>query len=190
MCEAIDKKSKAPKHLLSCPICKKKNIISTKTCTYCNCVLLKELHMEEAPNNNNFINVILGKDIEHKTFYQDDKICIFDDKYPAAQYHLLAVPIEPIIDITCLNRDHLPLLKYLYEKSIETIKSMLISDNIIYKNEDIKAGFNIPVSVDHLHLHIILEPIKIQGGFVPPRFHLFDKVYNDIITHGHVIIQN
>ena len=48
------------------------------------------------------------------------------------------------------------------------------------------AGYNFPVSVKHLHLHMVLPPFKHKKVFQYPRWHPHDKVVKDLETHGEV----
>ena len=54
--------------------------------------------------------------------YLDDKVAVFDDSRPAAQYHVLMCPVEHIKNINTLKKEHLSLIKYMKEKGIEIIK--------------------------------------------------------------------
>jgi hypothetical protein len=49
-------------------------------------------------------------------------------------------------------------------------------------------GYNFPVSVKHLHLHVVLPPFKHQKVFQYPRWHSHEKVLSDLKKHGRVIV--
>ena len=48
-------------------------------------------------------------------------------------------------------------------------------------------SFNLPVSVKHLHLHVVLPPLVHVDAFRYPRFHSYTKVLGDLEKHGRVI---
>jgi hypothetical protein len=49
-------------------------------------------------------------------------------------------------------------------------------------------GYNFPVSVKHLHLHVVLPPFKHHKVFQYPRWHSHEKVLSDLKKHGRVIV--
>lgn len=48
------------------------------------------------------------------------------------------------------------------------------------------AGYNFPVSVKHLHLHMVLPPFKHEKVFQYPRWHPHEKVLKDLEEFGEV----
>jgi diadenosine tetraphosphate (Ap4A) HIT family hydrolase len=57
--------------------------------------------------------------------YLDEKVAVFDDSRPAAQYHLLMCPVEHIKSINTLKKEDLPLLEYMKSKALEIIKKKM-----------------------------------------------------------------
>ncbi len=53
--------------------------------------------------------------------------------------------------------------------------------------EFVVGGYNFPVSVKHLHLHMVLPPFKHKKVFQYPRWHSHAKIISDLETHGRVI---
>jgi hypothetical protein len=62
----------------------------------------------------------------------------------------------------------------------------------LYKGKHLEeylvTGFNFPVSVKHLHLHVLLPPFKHSKVFIYPRWHSYAKVLSDLKKHGRVIV--
>jgi hypothetical protein len=51
------------------------------------------------------------------------------------------------------------------------------------------AGFNFPVSVHHLHMHMVLPPLDHTNAFRFPRFHWYERVVRDVLTNDGVQLQ-
>jgi len=51
----------------------------------------------------------------------------------------------------------------------------------------VTAGYNYPVSVKHLHLHMVLPPFRHAKVFGYPRWHAHQKVIADLKQHGRVV---
>lgn len=46
--------------------------------------------------------------------YSDDRVVVLYDKFPKSQHHLLVIARDPgLLDMTCLNRNHVPLLEHM-----------------------------------------------------------------------------
>jgi diadenosine tetraphosphate (Ap4A) HIT family hydrolase len=171
--------------MLVCPVCEKANTTSVKDCTYCGFPLTKEdLRLVSL---NPFLDVLAGRG-KNIIRYKDAEICVFDDKFPISDNHVQVIPVEPIADITHLGEGHLRLLKRMYECGLQVLTKREISP--IFRQHDpaffLITGFNYPVSVFHLHLHMVLLPLYHLGGFKYPRFHPFHKVLKDLQTYGRV----
>eukprot|EP01113_Clastostelium_recurvatum_P039537 TRINITY_DN6045_c0_g1_i3.p1 TRINITY_DN6045_c0_g1~~TRINITY_DN6045_c0_g1_i3.p1 ORF type:complete len:174 (+),score=27.61 TRINITY_DN6045_c0_g1_i3:485-1006(+) len=120
--------------------------------------------------------------------YRDKEILIFRDKYACSTHHLDAIPIEPIPDISSLRGEHLPLVRKLYGTGLKVLTDMHLP---LFKGYNLKdyliSGFSLPVSVFHLHLHLVLPPLFTLHQFKFPRFHSYEKVESDLRDHGRVI---
>lgn len=94
--------------------------------------------------------------------YLDDKVAIFDDSRPAAQYHLLMCPVEHIKSINTLKKEHLPLLEYMKSKALEIIKKKMDKNGEIFDESNLLIGFHrvLSTSIDHLHMHVFILPFK------------------------------
>ena len=51
--------------------------------------------------------------------YEDDQFVLFNDKYPVANVHILAVPKKHIKNINYLEKEDLELLRHIKKKSME-----------------------------------------------------------------------
>eukprot|EP01080_Neovahlkampfia_damariscottae_P005201 gene5201-8807_t len=167
-----------------CPACTKPNSISVNFCTGCSFGTTKK-DIQQLPDNV-FMNIILGKD-STVPLYRDDHFLVFNDKFGVSENHLDVIPTKVIEDITFLTKEDIPLLKKLYELGLKEFESRNIEK---YKGKDLKefitAGYNYPVSVKHLHLHIVLPPFKHKKVFQYPRWHSMSKVISDLEKYGKV----
>jgi len=66
--------------------------------------------------------------------------------------------------------------------------SHLSEHNLILENA-MFAGYNFPVSVKQLHLHMTVVPFFHDKVFIPPRWHSHRKVLNDLEKFGKVKLQ-
>jgi len=112
----------------------------------------------------------------------------FDDKFPVSENHLDIIPTAVYPDITALDASHVPMLERLY--ALGKAEFLRRSIDWLPQGEDIDglvtAGYNYPVSVKHLHLHMVLPPFKHEKCFQYPRWHSHAKVLRDLREHGKV----
>jgi len=173
-----------------CPACTKPNALAATFCTGCSFPCC-EWDIQRLPDNV-FLLMIQGQDIGTKVLYRDKNILIFDDKFGVSDNHICVIPIQVYTDITELNGSHVELLKTLYEAG----KKELMSRNIGFLNglssneidELLSCGYNYPVSVRHLHIHMVLPPFKHNKVLQYPRWHSHAKVINDLKLYGTVRI--
>lgn len=132
------------------------------------------------------MDIILGKD-STKPLYRDDNYLVFNDKFGVSTDHLDIIPTKVIIDIQDLTKEDIPMLEKLYELGLKEFESRNLER---FKGKDlndfITAGYNFPVSVKHLHLHMVLPPFTHKKVFQYPRWHNHKKVINDLKTYGKV----
>jgi len=177
---------------LICRACTKPNNLNQTFCTGCGFPCVKE-DIQRLPDNT-FLELVKGKDIGTKVHYRDDEIVVFDDKFPVSDNHLDVIPCEVYEDIKCLNKEHIPMLQKLYQRGKDEFLRRRIPWIEAAKEEDpafeidqlITAGYNFPVSVKHLHLHMVMPPFKHEKIFQYPRWHNHRKVLHDLESHGHV----
>eukprot|EP01112_Ceratiomyxa_fruticulosa_P022832 TRINITY_DN8494_c0_g1_i1.p1 TRINITY_DN8494_c0_g1~~TRINITY_DN8494_c0_g1_i1.p1 ORF type:complete len:321 (-),score=48.97 TRINITY_DN8494_c0_g1_i1:134-1096(-) len=171
---------------LICRMCSKPNSITVNKCTSCSFKLKPEDVARVNPNV--FMDIIDGKNEVHEVVFRDSEIVIFKDKFPISKHHFDAVPTSVIPDITHLNSSHVQLLDKLFNQGVKIFEEMEIP---LFRNKNIRdfviSGFSLPVSVFHLHLHLVLPPLYNLSQFKYPRFHMFNKVKRDLINHGRVI---
>jgi len=153
---------------------------------------LTEEDLLQSPENP-FLAIInngnISKDpMKHVIRYRDSQILIFEDKWKVSEYHLDAIPIEVIKDIKALTTAHIPLIEKLYYQGLQILENYHVP---LFKDKKIAdfviSGFNDPVSVPHLHLHLVLPPLAHTNAFKYPRWHSYNKVIEDLKMHGRVI---
>lgn len=94
-----------------------------------------------------------GHDRRHLLLFRDGKGCIFMNRFPYANGHLLIAPVRHVADLTDLKDEELLHLARLTRGSIDILRRHLKPD-----------GFNIGLNLgktagaglaDHLHYHIV-----------------------------------
>jgi diadenosine tetraphosphate (Ap4A) HIT family hydrolase len=175
-----------------CPACTKPNNKDTPFCTGCGFELTSS-DIQKLPDNV-FMDIITGVNKDTKIEYEDEEILVFNDKFGVSVYgeHVDVIPRHAIDDITCLTGDDIPLIKKLYEAGLKHLESRGFCERMGIPKEELPqwiiAGYNYPVSVKHLHLHMVLPPFKHEKVFQYPRWHSHNKVLSDLETHGRVIV--
>ncbi|KNE57308.1 hypothetical protein AMAG_03033 [Allomyces macrogynus ATCC 38327] len=98
--------------------------------------------------------------------YQDDELAIFHDIRPAAQLHLLVVPIAHIKNINHLDATHVPMLQRFEARARDVLAQDKFKD-IVGASPEIRFGFHIPPynTVHHLHLHVLVLPFRTLLGW-------------------------
>ena len=54
---------------------------------------------------------VIGK--TQDVIFEDEKIVVFNDKYPMSRFHILVIPKEHIKNVNSLSNKHLDLLNYI-----------------------------------------------------------------------------
>eukprot|EP01112_Ceratiomyxa_fruticulosa_P016758 TRINITY_DN5105_c0_g1_i1.p1 TRINITY_DN5105_c0_g1~~TRINITY_DN5105_c0_g1_i1.p1 ORF type:complete len:239 (+),score=34.75 TRINITY_DN5105_c0_g1_i1:89-805(+) len=169
---------------LICPACQKPNSMITH-CSGCG-FALSEWDIQQVPDNI-FWDVVLDKETGNKVVYRSKDIVVIDDKFATSAHHIDVIPTILIPDITHLTAEHIPLLEKMYTVGVEVLKSRNIP---LFKNLDLTEylllGYNFPVSVAQLHLHLILPPFNHDKIAVYPRWHSHSKVVDDLRKFGEV----
>ncbi|KAK3836129.1 MAG: HIT-like domain-containing protein [Linnemannia gamsii] len=88
--------------------------------------------------------------------YKDDEIAAFNDISPAAETHILIVPVDHVKSVKTVTTDHISLLEKMRLKGIDLLKERG------HDPEDSRLGFHVPPfnTVDHLHLHVVGGAMK------------------------------
>uniref|UniRef100_A0A6A7FWZ1 UBA/TSN domain containing protein n=1 Tax=Hirondellea gigas TaxID=1518452 RepID=A0A6A7FWZ1_9CRUS len=170
-----------------CPLCSKPNTVTVDFCTGCSFELVdKDV---QKVSSNVFLDIINGVVGQELIRYRSDDYLVFNDKFGVAENHIQAIPTIVVDDISCLTEKHIPILEEMYRLGLKEFKSRNIP---IFDGKNIEdlifAGYNHPVSVKHLHLHMALPPFHHLKVFVYPRWHPHHKVLNDLRTHGKVLL--
>ncbi|WOO85695.1 Histidine triad nucleotide-binding protein 3 [Vanrija pseudolonga] len=86
--------------------------------------------------------------------YEDDELIVFHDRSPAAREHLLVIP-----------RRHVSTVRELRAPDAALIERMFARARALRPGPDVRMGFHIPPfsSVHHIHLHVLVPPLKFKG---------------------------
>eukprot|EP01116_Phalansterium_solitarium_P008601 TRINITY_DN22538_c0_g1_i1.p1 TRINITY_DN22538_c0_g1~~TRINITY_DN22538_c0_g1_i1.p1 ORF type:complete len:356 (+),score=100.56 TRINITY_DN22538_c0_g1_i1:40-1107(+) len=177
-----------------CRACDKPNALEVDFCTGCGFTLDEELDVQRQ-SDNIFLDLIRGENTGTNVLYRDDGFLVFDDKFGVSDNHLDVIPTVVIDDITSLTAEHIPMLERLYQLGVaeferrrqaRTNDAVQLYDGLEF-DDYVVAGYNFPVSVKHLHLHIALPPFKHEKVFQYPRWHSHKKVVADLKQHGRVV---
>eukprot|EP00011_Vannellida_sp_DIVA3-517-6-12_P003859 CAMPEP_0114611200 /NCGR_PEP_ID=MMETSP0168-20121206/3990_1 /TAXON_ID=95228 ORGANISM="Vannella sp., Strain DIVA3 517/6/12" /NCGR_SAMPLE_ID=MMETSP0168 /ASSEMBLY_ACC=CAM_ASM_000044 /LENGTH=275 /DNA_ID=CAMNT_0001822159 /DNA_START=37 /DNA_END=861 /DNA_ORIENTATION=- len=181
---------------LLCRVCDKPNSLHVRECSSCGFPMEVPADAEVVVTNP-FIPIIQGTALDHEVIRREDECLVFRDKFPVAEVHLQCIPtMLGIEDASFLappllaTAEAISLCKRMREVALDTIKeevsSLLDVSRLRQPFERyVVLGFNLPVSVRHLHLHAAFPPLhNVEGTFRYPRFHPFDKVIADLERDG------
>ncbi|XP_058125263.1 adenosine 5'-monophosphoramidase HINT3-like [Anopheles ziemanni] len=98
-----------------------------------------------------FCKIASGSDPSTAIVFQNERICIFKDIRPAAEFHFLAIPNHHIENVKSLTAADKPLLQELKQELVAVLRGKQIEPS------NASFGFHIPpfTSVKHLHMHAI-----------------------------------
>ena len=119
-------------------------------------------------------------------YYRDDKYLVFDDKFGVSKNHLDIIPTQVIADISALTEEHIPMLEQLYALGKAELVRRKVPVLLDMGDDALVAGYNFPVSVKHLHLHMVCGPFSHEKVFQYPRWHPHSKVVSDLKQYGKV----
>jgi diadenosine tetraphosphate (Ap4A) HIT family hydrolase len=179
-----------------CRACSKPNSEAVDYCTGCNFPSQPE-DIQKLPENI-FLQLVHGEDIGAVVHHRDAHLIVFDDKYPVSDNHLDIIPTEVYADCTTLGREHIHMLEQLYAAGRREMASREIPwlaaataasdapETVL--DSFLTCGYNYPVSVLHLHLHMVLPPFRHEKVFDRggPRWHSHAKVLADLREYGAV----
>ena len=143
--------------------CTKPNAVHVNFCTGCSFELTPS-DILQLPDNV-FLDIVTGNNKDTPILYRDNSICLFNDKFGVSipNDHIDVIPIDVYDDVTVLTAEHIPMLEGLFRAGIEEFKKRDLSrfgENFNIE-ENVIAGYNFPVSVKHLHLHMVLPPCRL-----------------------------
>jgi len=184
-----------------CRACAKPNAPTVTFCTGCS-FPASEWDLQRLPDNI-FLELVNGKDIGAKVHYRDKEFIVFDDKFGVSSNHLDVIPTVVYADLTSLTSAEIPMLERLYELGKQEFLRRRLSLFANFQRDQhssgaaaddglppfdidtmIVAGYNFPVSVKHLHLHMVLPPFTHEKVFQYPRWHPHAKVISDLKKYG------
>jgi len=176
-----------------CRACYKPNAVEVSFCTGCS-FETNEWDLQRV-SDNIFLDMIKGIDTGTNVLFRNDQFLVFDDKFGVSSNHLDVIPTQVIADLSALTAEHIPMLDQLYKLGLDEMerrrKVKYNKEIQLYDGKNLEdfivAGYNFPVSVKHLHLHIVLPPFTHEKVFQYPRWHSHKKVMNDLKAHGKVI---
>lgn len=184
---------------LMCRVCDKPNSLHVSSCSSCGFPMEKPADAQLVVTNP-FIPIIEGTAEDHEVLRREEECLLFKDKFPVAEVHLQCIPtMLGIEDATFLcppllsPDEAISLCERMKAVSMEVLREeaskVLDLRKLVHPLEHYAVmGFNIPVSVRHLHLHVAFPPLhSVDTTFQYPRFHPFEKVVADIKQHGRVI---
>eukprot|EP00741_Cyanophora_paradoxa_P020087 tig00021234_g19388.t1 len=177
----------------SCRLCHKPNLLDVASCTRCGFDLVED-DVVNVPDNV-FLGIAQGHIDENfqKILARNDELLVLCDLFPMAETHLDVIPVAPLVDLTHLTPAHVPFLERMRDAGVAALRR---SGNPYLPLMEaapgglasfITVGFNFPVSVPQLHLHVLLPPLFWRPIFLYPRWHSFEKVVSDLRRHGRVI---
>jgi len=177
-----------------CRACEKPNALEINFCTGCGFALDDAGDRELQPENV-FSDLIKGLDTGTNVVFRDSEYLVFDDKFGVSDNHLDIIPIRELESILSLTREDIPMLERMYTLGVnEFARRLRLKYNAsiqLYEDVDFRdyvvAGYNLPVSIKHLHLHFVLPPFRHEKVFQYPRWHSHAKVMRDLRKHGRVI---
>mmetsp|Transcript_11033 Transcript_11033/g.41126 ORF Transcript_11033/g.41126 Transcript_11033/m.41126 type:complete len:280 (+) Transcript_11033:339-1178(+) len=187
-----------------CPACEKPNTLKVTYCTGCAFPLTKE-DIQQLPDNV-FLDILQGRRTDTEILFRTGETAGWSDKFGVSRNHLDVVSEEPILDITTLDESHVKLLGKMYMNGLkeleqrDEVQRMLkrVRSHVSKTTEGpqkqitlhdlVTTGYNYPVSVKHLHLHMVLPPFKHRKVFEYPRWHSHTKVVKDLETDNKVTL--
>ena len=176
----------------SCPACSKPNTASVTACTKCSTpldgipleetagtafdALLRALDALDPPSAA-FPRAVEG----HTVRRVSADAVVFDDKYKIAPEHVLAVPRRrpDLEDAGRLGRADAPLVRHLWREAHAAMAGR--------GRGPLLSGFNLPVSVPLLHLHMVrAEGLAHTRCFEAPRFVPTAQALHSLAATGRV----
>ncbi|KAJ5067555.1 aprataxin-related [Anaeramoeba ignava] len=123
--------------------------------------------------------------------YQDSEIVCLEDAFKISEIHFLVIPKTKIETVNQLKANHCGMVKKMYrigfEIAVAYARSLNNETGKIYRKMDFHelskrfvCGFNLPVSIDWLHLHASFPPFKLSNCFRYPRFNPIENVIFDL----------
>jgi len=96
---------------------------------------------------------IIKRKVRSTIIYEDDKILVFEDIFPKAPVHLLAIPKKHIANIAELKEEDKEVMGHLMVKIPEIIEKVGLSERGVRVVNN--CGHESGQSVFHIHFHIM-----------------------------------
>ncbi|HLC95660.1 MAG TPA: histidine triad nucleotide-binding protein [Patescibacteria group bacterium] len=102
---------------------------------------------------DNIFLKIIRKEIPADIVYEDENILAFHDIHPLAPVHILIIPKKPIVSITSLEEEDIPVVG----KMLWVARTLAQDLNISHKGYKllIRVGKDGGQEIPHLHLHLL-----------------------------------
>ena len=164
---------------LVCNGCAKPNTLRAHSCTGCGFPLDPLQDIRSVPANP-FEGVLLGISNDHRVLFRDEAVCVLENRFPAARTHLLAMPSKrAIAHVGQLTGSDLQLVDRMYAAALGCIPGANAYGDRIH------AGFNVPPTIDYLHMHVALDPFR-EESMRSSRFYTYERVRSDLVNLGRV----
>ncbi len=99
---------------------------------------------------------IIKKDLPSEILYENDKVVVFKDINPRADFHFLIVPKKHIVSVNELKEEEKELVGELFLTAKEVARKYNLKGYKLLVNVGREGG----QIIDHLHLHLLSGKIK------------------------------
>ena len=121
--------------------------------------------------------------------YEDEQICIIEDKYPKAKHHFLVLPKSDISSLKKLTTAHISLIRHMIDIAYLQIINKITANN---KEVEFRCGFHAIPSMSQVHMHVIsqdfvspcLKTKRHWNSFNTKYFIEAEDVYQSISKNG------
>ena len=121
--------------------------------------------------------------------YEDEQICIIEDKYPKAKHHFLVLPKSDISSLKKLTTAHISLIRHMIDSAYFQIINKFTANN---KEVEFRCGFHAIPSMSQVHMHVIsqdfvspcLKTKRHWNSFNTKYFIEAEDVYQSLSKNG------
>jgi diadenosine tetraphosphate (Ap4A) HIT family hydrolase len=182
-----------------CPNCRKPNSPIIPQCSGCEYKFQCGVQYEIITSPCIFCQIVSGQSTDEKVRYQDERIIVFDAKFPVCARQWNISPKKHLNDITEVTVADIELVRYMRDKGMQVIRNLLKEEGQSYpfpedfeSNKFFFIGFNHPPSVPHLHMYVITLPVFYNPIYLAtfPRTLTFDFALDCLEKYGKVLVGN
>ena len=129
--------------------------------------------------------------------YEDEQICIIEDKYPKARHHFLVLPKSDISSLKKLTTAHISLIRHMIDSAYFQIIKKFTEvvhkvSTVVYKEVEFRCGFHAIPSMSQVHMHVIsqdfvspcLKTKRHWNSFNTKYFIEAEDVYQSLSKNG------